>query len=90
MDFRDSGYNDRYLDLWFKDTVENPTAAVEKIYAFTGQTLTDEAVTEMERWRDMNTRESRPEHHYQLSDYGFTEGDINRQFEAYITRHASG
>jgi len=46
-------------------------------------------VTEMERWREMNARESRPEHHYQLSDYGFTEDDINRQFEAYINRHAS-
>ena len=90
MDFRDSGYNDRYLDLWFKDTVENPNTAVEKIYAFTGQTLTDEAVTEMERWREMNARESRPEHHYQLSDYSFTEADIKRQFEAYIKRHASG
>ena len=89
MDFRDFGYNDRYLDLWFKDTVENPNAAVEKIYSFTGQTLTNEAVTEMERWREMNARESRPEHHYQLSDYGFTEDDIKGQFEAYIERHAS-
>ena len=89
MDFRDSGYDDRYLDLWFKGTLEDPIAAVEKIYAFTGQTLTDEAVTEMERWREMNARESRPEHHYQLSDYGFTEDDIKGQFEAYIERHAS-
>jgi hypothetical protein len=41
----------------------------------------------MARWREMNAREGRPEHHYNLSDYGFTSAGIEQQFADYISRH---
>lgn len=85
--FRDNGHDDRYLDLWFKDSVNDPESTIRRIYEFTGQTLTEAALTEMARWREMNARENRPEHHYQLSDYGFTSSGIEDQFEDYISRH---
>lgn len=87
-EFRDSGHDHRYLDLWFKDSVSDPEATIRQIYKFTGQTLTDGALTEMERWREMNARENRPEHHYRLADYGFTTSGIEDQFGEYISRHA--
>ena len=86
--FRDNGYDDRYFDLWFKDSVRDPETTIKSIYTFTGQTLTDVALAEMARWREMNARENRPEHHYELSDYGFTRSGIERQFGDYISRHA--
>ncbi len=85
--FRDSGYDDRYLDLWFKDSVSEPEETIRRIYEFTGQTLTKTALEEMNRWREMNARENRPEHHYQLADYGFTAAGIEDQFGDYISRH---
>ena len=85
--FRDSGFDDRYFDLWFKDSVRDPEKTIEGIYNFTGQTLTEAAMREMARWREMNAREDRPEHHYNLSDYGFTSIGIERQFTDYILRH---
>ena len=87
MAFRDSGFEDRYLDLLFNDTVADPDSAIAAIYAFTGQTLTEQARSEMSRWRDMNAREKRPEHHYQLSDYGFDKAGIEAQFAPYIERY---
>ena len=86
--FRDNGYDDRYFDLWFKDSVRDPETTIKSIYTFTGQTLTDVALAEMARWREMNARENRPEHHYELSDYGFTRAGIEHQFGDYISRHA--
>ena len=87
-EFRDNGHDDRYLDLWFKDSVSDPEATIRRIYEFTGQNLTDAALAEMARWREMNARENRPEHHYRLADYGFTTGGIEDQFGEYISRHA--
>ena len=88
-EFRDNGHDHHYLDLWFQDSVSDPEATIRRIYEFTGQTLTDGALTEMARWRDMNARENRPEHHYQLADYGFTAAGIEDQFGEYISRHAA-
>jgi hypothetical protein len=88
-EFRDNGHDHHYLDLWFQDSVSDPEATIRRIYEFTGQTLTEGALTEMARWRDMNARENRPEHHYQLADYGFTAAGIQDQFGEYISRHAA-
>ena len=88
-EFRDNGHDHHYLDLWFQDSVSDPEATIRRIYEFTGQTLTEGALTEMARWRDMNARENRPEHHYQLADYGFTAAGIEDQFGEYISRHAA-
>ena len=85
--FRDEGYDDRYFDLWFKNSVSDPEAVIRSIYKFTGQTLTSATLAEMARWREMNARENRPEHHYALSDYGFTSSRLEDQFGDYISRH---
>ena len=42
-EFRDNGHDDRYLDLWFKDSVSDPGTTIRRIYEFTGQTLTEGA-----------------------------------------------
>ena len=49
--------------------------------------LTAEAGAEMERWRDMNRREARPEHHYTLEEYGFTEEGLADTFKEYRERY---
>ena len=73
-----------YLDLYFMDTVANPETEIRKIYEFAGLEVTSEALTEMAHWRAFNERESRPEHHYQLTDFGFDAEGIGDQFSQYI------
>ena len=83
MDYRTTHPEARYLDLYFMDTVANPETEIRKIYNFAGLELTSEALAEMAHWRAFNERESRPEHHYQLSDFGFDAESLHQQFARY-------
>jgi len=83
MDVREAMGGERFLDLWFKDTVTRPLREIRKVYDFIGMELTDEARAEMERWQDFNRRELRPAHEYGLARFGFTEAGLKRQFARY-------
>ena len=78
--------DERFLDLWFRDTISQPLVEIQKVYDFLGMDLTVEAQAEMERWQDFNQRELRPSHEYTLEQYGFTEEGLERQFAEYRTK----
>ena len=90
MDVREQVGQDRFLDLWFRDTVSQPLTEIEKIYAFIGMDLTDAAQNEMARWLDFNKRELRPPHEYTLEEFGFTEAGLAAQFARYRARFIEG
>ena len=43
----------------------------------------------MQRWRDFNQRENRPEHHYSAAEFGLEPGQLDQQFLAYRERYLS-
>ena len=86
MSVREQMGDERFLDLWFKDTVSQPLEEIRKIYAFLGMDLTPEAEAEMSRWQDFNRRELRPTHEYTLEQYGFSEAGLQAQFADYRNR----
>ena len=86
MAVREQMGDERFLDLWFKDTVSQPLGEIRKIYAFLGMDLTPEAEAEMARWQDFNRRELRPPHEYTLEQYGFSEAGLQTQFADYRRR----
>ncbi len=83
MEVRSELPPDRFLDLWFKDTVTQPLEEIEKVYAFLGMDLTDAAREEMQRWQTFNRRELRPPHEYTLDQFGFSEQGLAEQFAGY-------
>ncbi|MCZ6829363.1 MAG: sulfotransferase [Gammaproteobacteria bacterium] len=83
MDVREQMGDERFLDLWFKDTVSQPLREIQKVYDFVGMDFTDEARAEMEQWQDFNKRELRPAHEYTLEEFGFTEAGLKDQFARY-------
>ena len=83
MEVREQLGDDRFLDLWFRDTVSQPLVEIEKVYDFMGMSLTPEAISEMEQWQGFNQRELRPPHEYTLEQYGFTESGLELQFLEY-------
>jgi hypothetical protein len=83
MDVREQMGDERFLDLWFKDTVRQPLQEIQKIYDFVGMNFTDEARAEMEQWQDFNKRELRPSHEYTLEQFGFTEAGLKKRFARY-------
>jgi len=80
---------ERFLDLWFEDTVSQPLEEIRRIYDFIGMDLTAEATREMRAWQEFNRRELRPEHHYTLEQFGFTEAGLRAQFREYRERFIS-
>ena len=86
MAVREQLGDERFLDLWFSDTVSQPLQEIRKIYDFLGMELTEEARAEMARWQDFNRRELRPPHEYTLAQFGFTEEGLEQQFRAYRER----
>ena len=86
MAVREQLGDERFLDLWFSDTVSQPLQEIRKIYDFLGMELTEEARAEMARWQDFNRRELRPPHEYTLAQFGFTEEGLKQQFRAYRER----
>ena len=83
MDVRSEMGDERFLDLWFKDTVSQPLAEIQKVYDFLGMDLTTDARGEMEQWQEFNRRELRPPHEYSLEEFGFTEAGLREQFGRY-------
>jgi len=76
-----------FLDIWYRDTVQDPFAVIERVYAFIGMDLTDQARAAMEAWQRENPREARPPHEYTLEEFGFTEAQIFADFKEYRDRY---
>ncbi|MGI9287378.1 MAG: sulfotransferase family protein [Pseudomonadales bacterium] len=83
---RDKMSEDRFIDVWFKDTLIDPIAQVKRIYGFVGMQLTAEASTYMEDWKEENRRDKRAAHDYTLEQYGLSEDAIKRDFASYRER----
>ena len=57
--FRDQqGQNDRFFDIHFAPFQQDPFPALEKLYAFVGEDLTDETRARMAAWRTNMPRET--------------------------------
>lgn len=67
---------DRIFDLPYGDIVWRMPEALEKIYAFAGIPLTDEARAAHRRWEADNAINKHGRHEYDLRDYGLTEKQI--------------
>ena len=80
------GNEQRFFDVWFKDTVSRPFEVIGEMYNFINMQLTSEARAAMEQYRDEHKREDRPPHEYTLEEYGYTEEGINRLFAEYKQR----
>ena len=87
MDIRASLPADRFLDVDFADTVKQPMAIIENIYAFAGMELTDSTRSAIELWRRQNRREKRAPHDYSLSQFGFSEDQLKQDYAAYRRRY---
>lgn len=82
---------ERFVDIWYRDTVADPRRVAEQVFGFIGEPLTEEGWAEMQRWRDANQREARPAHRYDLAEFGLSEEDIKVQFATYRSTYiASG
>ncbi len=87
MACREKGANDRFLDIWFADTLSRPLDVVRSIYDFVGLSFPEGIQERMQDYLEHNSREKRPLHSYSLDHYGLTEDRIKADFAAYRERY---
>ena len=90
MAVREKLGGERFLDVWFRDTVAEPLETIRKVYDFIGMNFTEEAGAEMRAWQNFNRRELRPAHNYTLDQFGFTESGLKQQFARYRAAFIEG
>jgi hypothetical protein len=85
--FRDKPGNDaRFFDIHFAPFQKNPYPSIEKLYAFLGEALTDEARARMEAWRQSTPRDKHGNHTYEAADFGIAVPALRDQFRFYSDR----
>jgi hypothetical protein len=88
MKFREKpGMEDRFLDLYYQDTLSDPIGVVEKIYERFDLPLSGSAVDRMRAWLAANPQGKYGSHSYTLADCGLTEEDIDRTYGDYMEKY---
>lgn len=78
---------ERFIDVDFRDTVNDPVTVVERIYQSVGLPITEGARAGITRYMSTHPREDRPKHEYTLQDFGLTRAGIERRFKSYRDKH---
>lgn len=78
---------ERFLDVRFEDTVQDPFGVVRAVYRFAGMPLTEEARAAMWAWMEDNPRNQRASHAYTLDRFGLSQAQLERDFAGYRARH---
>lgn len=80
---------DRFFDVHFADIQHDPIAAVERLYAFLGEELTDVARAQMEAWRRDTPRDRHGVHRYDPAELGIDMDALAARFAFYTDRYAA-
>lgn len=70
-------------DLYFEDLLDNPVAAIEKVYRHFGMPWTDELQTAMQNFMQSNQRNKHGKHSYTAEMFGLDQQTMNAMFKDY-------
>lgn len=86
--YRDAGGEDRFFDIGFAEMRPDPIPAMERLYAWLGEDLTDEVADRMRTWWDQNPADKHGTHDYDPEQYGIDLDALRAQFAFYNDRFA--
>lgn len=75
-----------FMDVSYYDLMKDPMTQVERIYAFAGITLSDEARAAMEASRQVNKQNRHGKHNYTLEEFGLSREEVERSYATYRER----
>ncbi|MGE5341223.1 MAG: sulfotransferase family protein [Candidatus Omnitrophota bacterium] len=89
MDLRRDIPPSRFLDISYKELVNNPAGTMMNIYNHFGYTIGEQMVNDVQHWVTQNPRHKHGVHEYSLEKFGLTDQDVERRFSRYAeTYHA--
>lgn len=84
--FRDGGQEGRFFDAHFAAVQSDPLAVLDRLYAFCGWDLGDEARAAMMRWREEQPRGKHGTHEYSAGEFALDKAALRSQFAFYTNR----
>jgi len=78
---------DRFLDVRFKDTVQQPLQVARQVYAFLGLPMTSELETRMQSWLAEDEKTRHGKHDYPPEKFGLSEEQLQRDFAEYRKKY---
>lgn len=78
---------DRFLDVYFRDLVEDTMGTVRGIYQHFGLKLDEAAEQRMQAWLDAHSHTRPGFHKYTPEQYGLSAHEIRRKYADYIERY---
>jgi hypothetical protein len=76
----------KFIDLSYRDIVNNGIESVSRIYATAGLEMSNESRESMLAWEHANAQHKHGRHRYELADAGLTEQDIATAFSGYTAK----
>lgn len=73
-----------FMDINYADLMTDSMAQVERIYAFAGLELSNEARKAMQASQQSNRKDRHGRHQYQLDDFGLSVSDVQQAYALYI------
>jgi hypothetical protein len=87
MEFRNGeGNNARFFDVQFDEFQEDPLRSIERLYAFLGEGLTEDARRNMERWWQESLREKSERVSYSVEGFDLDFQELERRYRGYRER----
>jgi hypothetical protein len=77
---------DAFLDIAYREVVNDEASVIERIYAHCGRSLADAALRRMLDWSATNRQHKYGEHVYSLDESGLTKARVDRAFADYLDR----
>jgi hypothetical protein len=87
--FRDAGNDARFYDIDFRAMHRDPIAEVRGLYAWLGESVSDEFETRMAAWWQQNAESRDPNPPAEPADYGLESSSIRPLFADYTARLAT-
>ena len=84
--YRDAGRNHRFFDIHFAPFQKDPFPALERLYAFLGEELSDETRARMQTWRENVPRDKHGVHRCDPADFGIDLAALHARFRFYSER----
>jgi hypothetical protein len=88
LDVRRRWGDGRFLDVYYRDLVQDPMKQIERVYDFVRISLTPPVRERIEQARRTNVRHKYGVHDYRLEDFGLTRQKVAAGFAEYRERFA--
>ena len=83
---RDSGWEERFLDLEYPSLVANPVGVLKEVYRFCGENVPQEVEARARVWLERGHKGRRRRNEYSLEQFGLSADEIKLSFSSYLRR----